>query len=72
MIVRHLSEVAGTDREVSADTWTSRRLLLAEDSDDNRFLVLSYLQGTGYDVECVENARQGRTCIMRLRSRCEP
>lgn len=31
MIVRHLSEIRGTEREVSAPTWTSRRLLLAGD-----------------------------------------
>ena len=31
MIVKHLDDVAGTDREVSAETWTSRRLLLAAD-----------------------------------------
>lgn len=31
MIVRRLADVAGTDREVTAATWTSRRLLLASD-----------------------------------------
>lgn len=31
MIVRTLQEVAGTDRETSAATWTSRRLLLKSD-----------------------------------------
>lgn len=31
MIVRTLDEVKGTDREVRAPTWTSRRLLLAKD-----------------------------------------
>jgi L-ectoine synthase len=31
MIVRHLTELLGTQREVSATTWTSRRLLLAAD-----------------------------------------
>lgn len=31
MIVRTLSRIVGTDREQSAETWTSRRLLLADD-----------------------------------------
>lgn len=31
MIVRSLEEMKGTDRSVSGETWTSRRLLLAED-----------------------------------------
>jgi L-ectoine synthase len=31
MIVRKLEDLAGTDREVGAANWTSRRLLLAKD-----------------------------------------
>lgn len=31
MLVRNLDEICGTDREVSGETWTSRRLLLADD-----------------------------------------
>jgi L-ectoine synthase len=31
MIVRHLDELRGTDREVEASTWVSRRFLLAGD-----------------------------------------
>ena len=31
MIVRTLEDVLGTDREVEADTWISRRLLLADE-----------------------------------------
>lgn len=31
MIVRRIDEMEGTDRTVSAETWTSRRLLLADD-----------------------------------------
>ncbi|MBX3249193.1 MAG: ectoine synthase [Myxococcales bacterium] len=31
MIVRTLDEVVGTDRDVSGETWTSRRLLLAHE-----------------------------------------
>ncbi|MBY5162853.1 ectoine synthase [Salsipaludibacter albus] len=31
MIVRTLADTTGTDRETVADTWTSRRLLLADD-----------------------------------------
>jgi L-ectoine synthase len=30
MIVRHLQDVIGTDREVRAENWTSRRLLLRD------------------------------------------
>ena len=32
MIVRNLKNMEGTDRQVSADTWTSRRLLLRGDN----------------------------------------
>jgi len=32
MIVRKLTELTGSDREVAAETWTSRRLLLADDA----------------------------------------
>lgn len=32
MIVRSLAEMDGTDRDVRADTWKSRRLLLADDN----------------------------------------
>jgi len=32
MIVRNLKNLEGTDRQVSADTWTSRRLLLRGDN----------------------------------------
>jgi len=31
MIVRHLDELRGTDREVEAPTWVSRRFLLSKD-----------------------------------------
>lgn len=31
MIVRQLDDLAGTDREVEFNTWTSRRLILAKD-----------------------------------------
>jgi L-ectoine synthase len=31
MIVRKLGEITGSDREVSGETWTSRRLLLRDD-----------------------------------------
>src|SRR5262245_31077083 len=31
MIVRSLREITGTDREVKGPTWTSRRLVLAEE-----------------------------------------
>lgn len=31
MIVRTLSEISGTDRDVQAETWNSQRLLLARD-----------------------------------------
>ncbi len=32
MIVRKLEDLEGTEREVSGETWTSRRLLLADDA----------------------------------------
>lgn len=31
MIVRQLDEIIGTDKEVKADTWASRRMLLKDD-----------------------------------------
>ena len=31
MIVRHLDDIVGTERDVKADTWCSRRLSLADD-----------------------------------------
>jgi len=31
MIIQRLAELSGTDREVQADNWTSRRLLLKKD-----------------------------------------
>lgn len=31
MIVKHLEEITGTEQEVSAPNWTSRRLLLSND-----------------------------------------
>ncbi len=31
MIVRTLEDIVGSDRDVGAETWTSRRLLLADD-----------------------------------------
>jgi L-ectoine synthase len=31
MIVRHLDQIVGTERDVSAETWCSRRLVLAGD-----------------------------------------
>ncbi|HLS06945.1 MAG TPA: ectoine synthase [Bacillota bacterium] len=31
MIVRHVKDIIGTEKEVKADTWTSRRLLLKDD-----------------------------------------
>lgn len=34
MIIRDLKELAGTEREVSAEGWTSRRLLLKRDGTD--------------------------------------
>lgn len=32
MIVRNLNDLTGTDREVHAENWSSRRLLLADDA----------------------------------------
>ena len=33
------------------------RVLMAEDCEDNRFLVLSYLQGSRYTVDCAEDGQ---------------
>ena len=31
MIVRTTDEITGTDRQVSGDTWTSKRIILSDD-----------------------------------------
>jgi len=32
MIVRHVNDIIGTEKEVKSETWTSRRLLLKDDN----------------------------------------
>ncbi len=36
----------------------AKRILIAEDSDDNRFLLGAYLEGSAYELTFVENGRQ--------------
>lgn len=46
MIVRTLDEITGTDRDVSAETWRSRRLLLAGDGMGFSFHETRIFAGT--------------------------
>ena len=46
MIVRKLDELAGTDREVNASTWVSKRLLLQSDGMGFSFHVTTLYAGT--------------------------
>lgn len=51
MIVRSLSEVEGTDRDVAGDGWRSRRLLLREDGMGYSLHDTTIAAGTQLDLE---------------------
>ena len=62
MIVRTLGEVTGTDREVHARNWSSRRLLLADDRMG--FSMHDTLIHAGTETEmCYENHLEAVYCI---------
>lgn len=62
MIVRTLDEVIGSDRDVTAETWNSRRLLLAE--ENMGFSLHDTLLYAGTETEmCYENHLEAVYCI---------
>jgi L-ectoine synthase len=62
VIVRHLSELRGTKREVSGETWTSRRLLLA--ADDMGFSFHDTLMYAGTTTRmCYRNHLEAVYCV---------
>jgi PAS domain S-box-containing protein len=55
------SEAEGSESQFGArPEETAARILLAEDSADNRFLIRTYLRNTGY---CLDEAADGRAAI---------
>jgi CheY-like chemotaxis protein/HPt (histidine-containing phosphotransfer) domain-containing protein len=52
--VRELPNVAP---QASSSIAPGLRILVADDSEDNRFLILSYLKGTGSYIDVAENGR---------------
>ncbi len=62
MIVRKLDEVVGTDHDVAAEGWNSRRLLLAKDGMG--FSLHDTLIHPGVDLNlCYENHLEAVYCI---------
>lgn len=62
MIVRTLDDVIGTEREVHAETWTSRRLSLADDGMG--FSMHDTLIYAGTETEmCYQNHLEGVYCV---------
>lgn len=62
MIVRTLDEILGTDREVHAETWTSRRLSLADDGMGFSMHDTIIYAGTETEM-CYQNHLEGVYCI---------
>lgn len=51
--------LSGTiEAPIKAQLAPGLRILLADDSDDNRFLIVSYLKGTGCSVDIAEDGRK--------------
>ena len=63
MIVRKLNEIIGSDREVSGETWTSRRLLLRDDSMG--FSMHDTLIHAGTTTRMLSSAHSLRNLSMR-------
>lgn len=62
MIVRTLDEICGTERDVSAETWRSRRLLLARDG--TRFSLHDTLLHAGTETEmCYRHHVEAVYCV---------
>lgn len=62
MIVRTLTEVLGTDREVTAETWTSRRLFLAHEAMG--FSLHDTLMKAGSETRmCYRNHLEAVYCV---------
>ena len=62
MIVRHIDDLIATDRDVHAETWNSRRLLLAD--EQMGFSLHDTLIHAGTETEmCYENHLEAVYCI---------
>lgn len=62
MLVRSLNDVVGTERDIHAETWNSRRLLLADDKMG--FSVHDTLIHPGTETEmCYQNHLEAVYCI---------
>lgn len=62
MIVRNLREISGTERETSAKTWTSRRLLLKSDGMGFSLHDTILYAGTATEME-YQNHLEAVYCI---------
>ncbi len=62
MIVRTLQDIVGTDKEVGAETWTSRRLLLAPDGVNFSLHDTVLFAGTTTEM-CYRNHVEAVYCI---------
>ena len=62
MIIRHLKDVLGSEREVQAENWTSRRLLLAGDKMGFSFHDTIIKAGTTTTM-CYTNHLEAVYCI---------
>ena len=67
MIVDCINECLGADQDVSTDAldpasytdcFVGRRILLAEDIEINREIVMALLDPTGINIDCAENGRE--------------
>jgi len=62
MIIRHLRDTFGTEREVGAENWTSRRLLLAGDNMGFSLHDTIIKAGTATEM-CYRNHLEAVYCI---------
>jgi CheY-like chemotaxis protein len=58
-LLRLLAKLLAQPQDAQANTSTPhRRILIADDSEDNQFLLQAYLKGEPYDITFVENGDQ--------------
>ncbi|MCL2009601.1 MAG: response regulator [Synergistaceae bacterium] len=69
MIIDCINECLGMPRKQSEDVWnaegefTGKRLLLAEDIEINREILMALLEGTGLDIYCAENGEEALAMV---------
>ncbi len=69
LIAESASAIAGPPRKrlrLQRNSLPPRRILLVEDSEANRFLVLAYLKNTSYQIDIAEN---GLVALVKLKSK---